>query len=130
MTIKQIKKKLSISDKDISEILGLKNELTYRNSSAKKRYDNAICKLYELIKSKLALLVILLLASCSTGKHFTQKAYMCYEVFPTSNGEIVHRFANLTFTEGQDFYFDSIMCEPLDTIIIKKYRKRTVFIKK
>ena len=131
MNIKQIKKRLSISDKDISEILGLKNELTYRNSSAKKRYDNAICKLYEIIKSKLLILIVLLfIASCSTGKRFAEKAYICYEIYHPSNGEVVHKFANLTLTEGRDFYFDSIMCQPFDTVVIKQYRKRTVFVKK
>lgn len=50
MTIQELKQELCISDKDIAQIFGLKNLLTYQNSSAKVRYESALCKFYEKIK--------------------------------------------------------------------------------
>lgn len=84
--------------------------------------------------SAIILVIILILSGCSTGKSFTEKPYICYEVFPTTNGKTVHRFANLTITKGREFDLDSICCHPFDTVIIKDYRrgpfrkKLTVFI--
>ena len=46
-----LKKELGITNKEISELFEL-SELSYLNSSAKKRYENALCKFYELIKKK------------------------------------------------------------------------------
>jgi len=51
MNIKELKKELGISNKEISEFFGL-NEMSYANSSAKKRYENALCKFYAFAKSK------------------------------------------------------------------------------
>jgi hypothetical protein len=82
----------------------------------------------------LLLLMILLAVSCSAGKYTTQKPYICYEVFPATNGKVVHRFANLTITQGREFDLDSVCCHPMDTIVIKDYKrgsfrkKLTVFI--
>jgi hypothetical protein len=50
MTIKELKKELGISDKDIAGFFKL-NIGSYRNSSAKNRYDEALCKFYDLIKT-------------------------------------------------------------------------------
>ena len=49
--IKELKKELGLSDKDISEFFGLKNAHTYRTSSAKQRYDKALCRFHEHIKT-------------------------------------------------------------------------------
>ena len=51
MTISQLKKELDITNKEIAEFFDLK-ELSYLNSSAKKRYEKALCLFYELIKKK------------------------------------------------------------------------------
>ena len=50
MTIKELKEKLGISDKDIAGFFKLSIG-SYRNSSAKKRYEEALCKFYDLIKT-------------------------------------------------------------------------------
>lgn len=52
MRIEQLKKELSINNKDIAEFFGFKNTLSYLNSSAKKRYENALCEFYAFVKSK------------------------------------------------------------------------------
>ena len=49
MDIKQLKKELSLSNKDIAEFFDM-NYMTYANSSAKKRYEEAICRFYSHIK--------------------------------------------------------------------------------
>jgi len=49
--IKEIKKELGLKDKDIAEFFGL-SRLGYANSSAKKRYESALCKFYAFAKSK------------------------------------------------------------------------------
>jgi len=49
MNIKQLKKELSLSNKDIAEFFGL-TPMAYANSSAKKRYESAICEFYEYVK--------------------------------------------------------------------------------
>lgn len=51
MTIEQLKKELSISNKDIAEFFGL-TPGAYANSSAKKRYENALCNFYAFVQSK------------------------------------------------------------------------------
>lgn len=47
MKIKQLKKELNLKDKDIAEIFSL-NPMTYANSSAKKRYETALCRMYDV----------------------------------------------------------------------------------
>jgi hypothetical protein len=51
MKINKLKKELGISDADISDFFGLKNVQTYRCSSAKKRYEAALCSFYAFVKS-------------------------------------------------------------------------------
>jgi hypothetical protein len=51
MTIEQLKKELSLSNKDIAEFFGLTPSV-YANSSAKKRYENALCLFYGFVKEK------------------------------------------------------------------------------
>jgi hypothetical protein len=51
MTIKELKEELGISDNDIARFFKLSIG-SYRNSSAKKRYEEALCKFYDLIKNK------------------------------------------------------------------------------
>jgi isopentenyldiphosphate isomerase len=48
MTINELKKELGISNKEIAEFFGL-SEMSYANSSAKKRYENALCKFYTFV---------------------------------------------------------------------------------
>ena len=50
MNIKELKKELGISDKEIAEFFELKTVQAYRSSSAKKRYDNALCSFYAFCK--------------------------------------------------------------------------------
>jgi hypothetical protein len=50
MTIQQLKKELGLSNKDIAGFFGL-TPAAYANSSAKKRYEKALCSFYEKIKS-------------------------------------------------------------------------------
>ena len=50
MTIQELKKELGISDKDIAGFFKLSIG-SYRNSSAKNRYEEALCKFYDLIKT-------------------------------------------------------------------------------
>ena len=49
MTIKELKNILAISDKDIAKMLGLKNLVSYQNSSAKKRYESTLIQFLELV---------------------------------------------------------------------------------
>ena len=51
MTIKQLKKELHLSNKDISKFFDLK-PTSYANSTAKKRYEQALCRFYEQIKEQ------------------------------------------------------------------------------
>jgi len=46
MEIKQLKKELGLSNKDLAEFYDMSYG-AYANSSAKKRYENALCRLYE-----------------------------------------------------------------------------------
>jgi hypothetical protein len=71
----------------------------------------------------LILLCAVIFTSCTVEKITSKKTYVCYETFPC--GEIVvHRFINLTLTEGLQYKFDTVKCNPGDTIIIKKYRAK------
>lgn len=49
MKIKQLKKELNLSNKDLAEFFGM-NYGSYANSTAKKRYENALCRFYAKIK--------------------------------------------------------------------------------
>jgi len=49
MTIKQLKKELGLKDKDIAEFFGL-SRLGYANSSAKSRYESALCQFYAFLQ--------------------------------------------------------------------------------
>ena len=52
MDIKKLKKELGISQKDIAEFFQLSYG-AYANSTAKERYETALCKFYELVKDRL-----------------------------------------------------------------------------
>ncbi|MDK7376013.1 hypothetical protein QP519_10750 [Weeksella virosa] len=52
-TIQEIKKELNLNDEKIAEIFGFKNRNSYATSSAKKRYENAVVRLYDLINKSL-----------------------------------------------------------------------------
>jgi len=49
MTIQELKKELGISNKDIAGFFGL-TPMGYANSSAKKRYEDALCSFYDFLK--------------------------------------------------------------------------------
>jgi predicted transcriptional regulator len=49
MTIHELKKELDLSNKDIAEFFGL-TPAAYANSSAKTRYEFALCSFYEFLK--------------------------------------------------------------------------------
>jgi isopentenyldiphosphate isomerase len=51
MKIQELKKELGITNSDISEFFGL-TPLGYANSSAKQRYEEALCSFYAFVKSK------------------------------------------------------------------------------
>ena len=51
MNIKQLKKELELSNKDLAEFFNLSYSV-YANSTAKARYEDALCKFYELVKHK------------------------------------------------------------------------------
>lgn len=51
MRIEQLKKELGLLNKDIAEFFDL-SPMAYANSSAKKRYENALCKFYDHINNK------------------------------------------------------------------------------
>jgi len=51
MDIKQLKKELGLSNKDLAEFFNLSYS-AYANSTAKARYEDALCKFYELVKHK------------------------------------------------------------------------------
>lgn len=50
MKIEQLKKELGLSNKDIADFFDMKM-IVYANSSAKKRYENALCKFYQYVKN-------------------------------------------------------------------------------
>jgi hypothetical protein len=49
MTIQEVKKELGISNKEIAEFFGMSYG-SFANSSAKERYENALCGFYSVIK--------------------------------------------------------------------------------
>ena len=49
MTIHELKKELGLSNKDIAGFFGL-TPSAYANSSAKTRYENALCLFYKFLK--------------------------------------------------------------------------------
>ena len=51
MNIKQLKKELGLSNKDLAEFFNLSID-SYANSTAKKRYESALCEFYEYLKNK------------------------------------------------------------------------------
>lgn len=51
MTINELKKELGLTNTDLSGFFGL-SPIAYANSSAKKRYEAAICAFYAFVKSK------------------------------------------------------------------------------
>ena len=51
MNIKKLKKELGLSQKDLAGFFGMSPD-SFKNSSAKKRYEKALCEFYEVIKNK------------------------------------------------------------------------------
>lgn len=51
MDIEELKKELGINNTDIAKFFEL-TPMAYANSSAKKRYEQAICRFYAFVKSK------------------------------------------------------------------------------
>ena len=51
MTINELKKELGLSNTDIAWFFGL-SPAAYANSSAKARYEAALCNFYAAVKSK------------------------------------------------------------------------------
>ena len=51
MKINKLKKELAITNTDIASFFNL-TPAAYANSSAKKRYENALCKFYAFVKNK------------------------------------------------------------------------------
>lgn len=51
MQIKQLKKELGISNKEIAEFFGMSYN-AYANSTAKPRYEKALCNFYKHIKHR------------------------------------------------------------------------------
>lgn len=49
-TFNEIKKELGLTDAKMAEIFGFKTQNAYSNSSTKKRYQDAVVKLYSMIK--------------------------------------------------------------------------------
>jgi isopentenyldiphosphate isomerase len=52
MNIKELKKELGLTNKQLSEFFGYKNSLSYRNSTAKPRIESGLCSFYAFAKSK------------------------------------------------------------------------------
>ena len=50
MNIKQLKRELGITNKDLAEFFNMSYD-SYSNSSAKKRYERAMCSLYNTTKT-------------------------------------------------------------------------------
>ena len=51
MTIKELKKELGITNSDIAGFFGLSG-ISYENSTAKKRYESALCSFYVFVKKQ------------------------------------------------------------------------------
>ena len=54
MGIKQIKKELGITNKDIAEFFGYKNEASYYHATRRKDIEQGIINIYRKVKSKVA----------------------------------------------------------------------------
>ena len=52
MKIKEIKKELSITDKDVAEFFGYKNKESYYHATRRKDIEQGIVRLYELIEKR------------------------------------------------------------------------------
>ena len=52
ITIKQIKRELGITNKEIAEFFQFKSYMGYANSTSKPRIENGIIELYKLMKSE------------------------------------------------------------------------------
>lgn len=52
MNIKQLKKELGLKNKDLAEFFEL-TPIVYANSTAKQRYERALCRLYKKTLSSL-----------------------------------------------------------------------------
>ena len=50
MEIKQLKKELGLSQKDMARFFDM-SYMSYANSTAKKRHEAALCRFYEKIKN-------------------------------------------------------------------------------
>jgi hypothetical protein len=48
MDIKTLKRRLNLSNEDISKMFGMSYN-AYANSSAKERYESALCRFYECV---------------------------------------------------------------------------------
>ena len=53
--IKQIKKELGITDKDIAEFFGYKNKASYYHATRRKDIEQGIIHIYRLVQTKVAL---------------------------------------------------------------------------
>jgi len=53
MDIDKLKKELGLSQKDLAKFFDM-NYGSFANSSAKERYENALCRFYEVVKKALA----------------------------------------------------------------------------
>ena len=51
MNIKQLKKELGLSNKKIAQFFNL-SPMSFANSTAKERYENALCEFYEFLKDQ------------------------------------------------------------------------------
>jgi len=49
MTIQELKKETGLSNKDIAKFFSLSHD-SFANSSAKKRYEAALCRFYSFLK--------------------------------------------------------------------------------
>ena len=54
MSIKQIKKELGITNKDIAEFFGYKNEASYYHATRRKDIEQGIVNIYRLVQSNVA----------------------------------------------------------------------------
>lgn len=52
MTISELKKELGLTNSDIADLFDL-TPIAYANSSAKSRYESALCRFYERVKKSL-----------------------------------------------------------------------------
>lgn len=50
MKIKQLKKELGLSNKDLAECFNMSYN-SFANSTAKQRYENALCRFYKIVKN-------------------------------------------------------------------------------